>query len=93
MEFIDTHTHLSDEAFENGGDDMVRKAIEAGVVMMILPGTSLDEMGAMKSLAARFPENLRMFVGLHPTELTDNPDGAIAVVRRELESCIRYVGV
>ena len=34
-----------------------------------------------------------MFVGLHPTELTDNPDGAIAVVRRELESCIRYVGV
>lgn len=93
MEFIDTHTHLSDEAFENGGDDMVRKAIEAGVVMMILPGTSLDEMGAMKSLAARFPENLRMFVGLHPTELTDNPDGAIAVVRRELESGIRYVGV
>ena len=31
MEFIDTHTHLSDEVFENGGEDVVRKAIEAGV--------------------------------------------------------------
>lgn len=91
MEFIDTHTHLSDEAF--GGEDMVRKAIEAGVVTMILPGTSLDELAPMKALAARFPENLRMFAGLHPTELTDNPDRAVSVVRRELESGTHYVGV
>ena len=44
MEFIDTHTHLSDEVFENGGEDVVRKAIEAGVKMMVLPGTSLGEL-------------------------------------------------
>lgn len=94
MEFIDTHTHLSVEDFENGGVDAVRKAIEAGVVTMVLPGTSLDELEAMKVLAAKFPDNLRMFIGLHPTELTDNPTYALGVIRRELESPgAGYVGV
>ena len=94
MEFIDTHTHLSDEMFENGGVDAVHKAIEAGVTLMILPGTSLAELEPMKRLAAKFPENLRMFIGLHPTELTDDPDAAIDVVRRELKSDRgAYVGV
>lgn len=95
MEFIDTHTHLSDEAFENGGEDAVKKALEAGVTMMILPGTSLGELAAMKRLAAKFPENLRMFAGLHPTELTDDPESALAVIERELDEAPAglYVGV
>lgn len=94
MEFIDTHTHLSDEMFENGGEDVVRKAIDAGVTMMILPGTGLNELDAMKSLVAKFPENLRMFVGLHPTELTDDPVAAVDVVERELATNKSlYVGV
>ena len=94
MEFIDTHTHLSDEVFENGGEDVVRKAIEAGVKMMILPGTSLGELPSMKALAAKFPDNLRMFIGLHPTELTDEPDNALAIIKNELETPSKeYVGV
>lgn len=94
MEFIDTHTHLSDEAFENGGEDAVRKGIASGVTMMVLPGTSLSELAPMKALAAKFPENVRMFIGLHPTELTDDPDKALATVRCELESSgSRYVGI
>lgn len=94
MEFIDTHTHLSAEEFENGGEDAVRKAIEAGVAMMVLPGTSLEELEPMKALAARFPDNLRMFIGLHPTELTDDPIHALGVIRGELEAPGRhYVGV
>lgn len=94
MEFIDTHTHLSDEVFENGGEDVVRKAIEAGVKMMILPGTSLGELPSMKALAAKFPDNLRMFIGLHPTELTDDPDSALAIIKNELETPSKeYVGV
>jgi len=94
MEFVDTHTHLSDGMFENGGVDAVLKSIGAGVKTMILPGTSLDELVAMKELAAAFPDNLRMFIGLHPTELTDAPDLAIDVVRRELElNKGEYVGV
>jgi len=95
MEFIDTHTHLNDDAYENGGETAVRKAIEAGVTMMILPGTSLDELASMKALAAKFPDNLRMFIGLHPTELTDNPSAALAIIKNELETAAKgtYAGI
>lgn len=93
-ELIDTHTHLSDDAYPDGGAEAVRRSLSAGVTMMILPGTRLGDLQAMKELAAQFPDNIRMFAGLHPTELTSDPDAAIAVVRRELltpGNC--YVGV
>lgn len=94
MVFVDTHTHLYDEVFENGGEDAVARAIEAGVVHMIFPGTSVDEFSPMKALAAKFPENVSMVIGLHPTELTDNPAMALKAVERELaDPSVRYVGV
>lgn len=94
MTFVDTHTHLNDDVYSDGGADMVRKAVAAGVEIMILPGTSLAELEPMKALASRFPQHLRMFAGLHPTELTDNPDEALGVIRRELDNPeVRYVGV
>lgn len=103
MVFIDTHTHLNDEIYGRqpdgtfdaaGCDEMVRRAVEAGVEMMILPGTSLGELEGMKALAARHPDRLRMFAGLHPTELTDNPDEALRIVERELDTPgLPYVGV
>ena len=94
MTFVDTHTHLNDSVYENGGEEIVRKALAAGVVMMILPGTSLSELTSMKALAARFPDNVRMFAGLHPTELTDNPHAALEIIRQELDTPgLPYVGV
>lgn len=94
MTFTDSHTHLYDEAFENGGVDAVRKAIEVGVARLIFPGTSLGEIAPMKALAEKFPENVSMLVGLHPTELTDDIQAALAVVERELDDpSVRYVGV
>ncbi len=103
MVFIDTHTHLNDEIYGRqpdgsfdaaGCDEMVRRAVEAGVEMMILPGTSLGELEGMKALAARHPDRLRMFAGLHPTELTDNPNEALRIVERELDTPgLPYVGV
>lgn len=86
MEYIDTHTHLSDEAFLADVDRVIAGAAEAGVRLMILPGTSLRELPAQKALAARYPDRLRMFLGLHPTELTDDPDAALQTIERELTS-------
>lgn len=94
MTFVDTHTHLYDEGFENGGVDAVIRAIDAGVTHMIFPGTSIDEFAPMKSLAAKFPDNVSMVIGLHPTELTDNPAEALKKVEAELEdAAVKYVGV
>ena len=37
VEFIDTHSHLYDEAFTSEEDLAVSRALEAGVTKMILP--------------------------------------------------------
>lgn len=39
----------------------------------------------MKNLAGKFPGRITMAMGLHPTELTDNPDAALDIIDEELE--------
>ncbi len=65
----DTHTHLYMEDFDGEKEDAVRRAIDAGVGMMIFPAVSHESNRDMISLAEKFPQNTRFCVGLHPTEL------------------------
>lgn len=68
---IDTHTHLYLSEFEpdGGGEAAVRRAIDAGVETLIFPNVDLDSIDPLAKLAAKFPENIRIAKGLHPTEV------------------------
>lgn len=70
MYFIDTHTHLYDEAFRNEGDEAVRRAVEAGVQKLVFPDISEPTRNEMFDLADRHPGVVFPCLGLHPTELT-----------------------
>ncbi len=65
----DTHTHLYMGDYENGGDDVVKRAIDAGVEMMVFPAVDMTTFEEMKALHQRFPDHTRIAIGLHPTEL------------------------
>ena len=67
--FVDTHSHLYDEAFVGEEDLAVKRAIEAGVTRMILPDIDSVTRESMFNLAARHPENLFPCIGLHPTSI------------------------
>ncbi len=69
MEFIDTHSHLYDEAFSSEEDLAVARAIEAGVTRMILPDIDSTSREAMFSLADRHAGTLFPTLGLHPTSV------------------------
>lgn len=68
-----------------GGEEAVERALQAGVTHLLFPSNALGEIGPMKRLSALFPGKISMAMGLHPTELTDNPDAAIDVIERELD--------
>lgn len=68
----------------NGGEVAVTTALEAGVCHLVFPATNLREIVLMKRLAAKFPGHISMAMGLHPTELTDNPDRAIDIIEKEI---------
>lgn len=60
------------DAYEDGGVEAVKNAIEAGVTHMVFPCVTLDSLADMRRLHELFPRNTRLAVGLHPTEVGDD---------------------
>lgn len=71
MEFIDTHTHLYDNAYggPQGQDEAVQRAIDAGVTRMVIPDVSSKERKAVLDLCRRWKDNTWPCLGLHPTDV------------------------
>ncbi len=69
MEFIDTHSHLYDEAFAGEEDAAVVRAVEAGVKRIIFPDIDAQSREAMFSFADRHPGVIYPCLGLHPTSI------------------------
>lgn len=69
MEFIDTHSHLYDEAYGGEEDLAVERSITAGVTKVILPDIDSSTRDSMFALADRFPHSLMPCLGLHPTSV------------------------
>jgi TatD DNase family protein len=84
VEFIDTHSHLYDEAFSNEEDLAVGRAIDSGVTKMILPDIDASTREAMFSLAERHPGTLFPTLGLHPTSISQNWVGELCEVESAL---------
>ena len=66
MTFVDTHTHIYDEAFLGEEDAAVRRALDAGVKVMLQPDVDSRERDAMFSLTDRYPGILYPMLGLYP---------------------------
>jgi TatD DNase family protein len=69
MEFIDTHSHLYDEAFAGDEDAAVARAAEAGVSRIIFPDIDSQSRDAMFAFADRHPGVIFPCLGLHPTSV------------------------
>ena len=83
---IDTHTHIYDEAFESDADDMVKRAMEAGVHRAFLPNVDASTVNAMRTFAARFPSFCSMMMGIHPTSIDANYAAEVAVFDNEMSA-------
>lgn len=66
MEFIDTHTHNSDPAYQDCEDEVIRRAEEAGVTALIQADIDSSERERMYSLSTRHPGVLYNMLGLYP---------------------------
>ena len=71
MYFIDTHCHISDEAFAGEEDEYISRALDAGVRLMLQPDVDSSEREAMFALSERHPDVLCPMLGLYPGSVTD----------------------
>ena len=69
MKFIDTHTHLYSEAFDQDRDAVIQKAMEAGITDFYLPAIDSEYTAAMYELEQKYPDQMHLMAGLHPTHV------------------------
>ena len=70
--FIDTHTHVTDEAFRGEEEAVVERAVAAGVGKMLLADTGSEERAPMFAACGRHPGVLQPMLGLHPENVKEN---------------------
>ncbi len=66
MEFVDTHTHNYDAAYEGCEDEVIARAVAAGVRTMVQADVDSRERDAMFSLVERHRGTLYPMLGLYP---------------------------
>ncbi len=71
--FVDTHTHLDDEAFQIDRDQIITNATEAGVGRMINVGYSPRRWATTAALHAAY-EHVSAMYGLHPQHANEWTD-------------------
>lgn len=72
MNLIDTHTHLYLEAFDEDRDQVIKKAIAEGVDRFYLPAIDSTYWSRMLDLEEKYPNHIRLMMGLHPTHVKEN---------------------
>ncbi|MBN2868681.1 MAG: TatD family hydrolase [Flavobacteriaceae bacterium] len=72
MIITDTHTHLYSEAFDEDRDQMMQRALDAGISRFFVPAIDSTYTEGMLALEKDYPNNVFLMTGLHPTHVKDN---------------------
>jgi TatD DNase family protein len=82
---IDTHAHLDYTDYDPDRAEVIARAAEAGVAEIISIGTRIESSTRAVELAENFP-TIWATIGVHPCEVDDAPEDAVAQLRRLAES-------
>lgn len=85
MELIDTHSHNYDASFAGDEDEVIQRAVEAGVSVLLQADIDSKERARMFELVERHPGVLRPMIGLYPGSVEAN-------WQEELDDMLRYRG-
>lgn len=84
--FIDTHTHIYTSDFDDDRQEMIARAVNQGVDLMLLPAIDSKSFGALEQTVSTFSDHVRPMIGLHPCSVGDNMEAELQLVHRELEN-------
>ncbi|MBN1112792.1 MAG: TatD family hydrolase [Bacteroidales bacterium] len=82
--WIDTHTHIFSQQFDNDIDEAVSRAKEAGLDMLLLPNIDIDSIEPMNNLCEKYPDYCFPMMGIHPTSVEKDFSKQLLVIESEL---------
>ena len=83
MILTDTHTHLYSEAFDEDQDLMMARALDLGIERFFVPAIDSSYAGRMYDLEKKYPENVFLMMGLHPTHVKENYEHELTFVEEQ----------
>ena len=66
MKLVDTHTHLYEEQFDTDHNEMIQRAIDAGVATMLIPNVDTTTVKGYDGVSPSTPNHIFPMMGLHP---------------------------
>lgn len=84
MTLTDTHTHLYSEAFDEDRDAMIERAVKTGITRFFVPSIDSSYTSKMYDIESKYPNNIFLMMGLHPTHVKENYKEELAFVEKEL---------
>jgi len=72
VNIIDTHTHLYLKQFNKDIDLVINRSKDIGVKKFIFPAIDSSHFDSMHSLKNKYPDNIYLMSGLHPTNVKEN---------------------
>ncbi len=90
----DTHSHIYAEEFDADRDDVVARAEQAGVRLILLPAIDKESYDRQEALAASRPDLFRQMMGLHPTSVGEDNRSDLELAHDKLFSNPdKYIGI
>lgn len=97
MHFVDTHTHLYVEQFAEDQEKAVKRAMDLGVQDFYIPSIDSSYYPDMIALEQKFPQNMNLMIGLHPTYVKEDFQSELHFIKSKLEersfSAIGEIGI
>tara|TARA_B110000908_G_C10261487_1_gene459582 strand:+ start:1426 stop:2193 length:768 start_codon:yes stop_codon:yes gene_type:complete len=90
MNITDTHTHLYSSQFDEDQEEMMQRALDAGINRFFIPAIDSSYTDSMLKLEKIYPENVFLMMGLHPTSVKENVEEELAHVKEMIDSCDFY---
>lgn len=69
MQLIDTHTHIYLPEFDSDRDEVIKRAVQEGIVKLLMPNIDPESVDRMFQVENRFPGICYPMIGLHPTSV------------------------
>ncbi|MCP4765525.1 MAG: hydrolase TatD [Gammaproteobacteria bacterium] len=93
MEAIDIGVNLTNKSLLADIDAVLQRAQQAGVVQMVVTGTSIAESEKAIELCGRYPERLVSTCGIHPHHASDwDQDSYAQLSTMAQQGCVRAIG-
>ena len=93
MQFIDTHTHLYSEQFDEDQESKIREAIDSGVGKFFLPNIDLDSVKGMNTLVKKYPRQCYAMMGLHPCSVGADYKNVLDQFDKNLAKDSHYIAI